>query len=467
MGANNSQINELRKLEKTESEIRILVKDAKKNVRTGLRDTVVIFIDMVDSTRLKVKYKDKPEKWVSKLYEFSSIVSLYIKECQGTPVKYIGDEVMAEFKKPSRIKDAINFLNRIDDIEREISKATKDETKVKVSIDCGKVYYISYKGHKVEDPQGTPIDRCARIAKYCQPGTILTSAAFVEKCPQRDIWKKLGAVKLKGLGETEIFQYGEATIRLEKEPKEDIQTLKSADRLCNLMDHVNFRAIAPNAVKIFIWDKQCVALNWIINNKYGVTIDICMDKLPFQIKIFGRYNGAGNTSNDESEKFFNNVMCKAKMFLPNPVESYKKNAQGRLVFAQQDLFDEAIHVRHQPITKSLEDIIRRVEEYISSYPIDQNFLIGKWKNTYKETAVESFEIKEDGRYILDGTFRFKIDNFKYGIIHKQIEFDKIELKGLGNRVFHNKLIVVNNGLLSGFEKLGEQPEHSITYTRLS
>ena len=152
-----------------------------KNIRNGFEDVAVVFIDLVDSTKFKIVNQDEPEIWISRLKIFCDVVREFIEDCNGKVVKYIGDEVMAVFDRESKIKDAINFIQRIKDIENTIYDITKSKTEIKVALDYGEVFLLSYEGHKELDPQGTPIDRSARIAKHSKPTTILTTYEFVKK----------------------------------------------------------------------------------------------------------------------------------------------------------------------------------------------------------------------------------------------------------------------------------------------
>lgn len=183
-----------------------------KQIRSGFQEVVVLFIDMVDSTKFKTTTQDTPEKWILRVRQFSEIVGQYINECGGRIVKYIGDELLAVFNRDSKINDSINLLNRIKDLQRDLSEITGESTTVKIALDFGNVYFLEYIGHQEPDPQGTPVDRCARIAKYCKAGIALTSFELVKNCDHPNLWTNIGEAELKGIGPTRIFQFGEGTI---------------------------------------------------------------------------------------------------------------------------------------------------------------------------------------------------------------------------------------------------------------
>lgn len=196
-----------------------LIKDEEKvigEIRSGFQKRVVVFVDMVDSTKYKIEKKDEPEKWILRVWQFSEIIKQYIEECDGKVVKYIGDELMGIFERKTQIEDSLNFIMRIKDMEKSLYEITKEVTRIKISIDYGDVYLLQYEGHSELDPQGTPIDRCARVAKYCNPSTILTSYEYLKECAYPKQWHLVGEAEMKGLGVTKIYQFGEKTVIVEK-----------------------------------------------------------------------------------------------------------------------------------------------------------------------------------------------------------------------------------------------------------
>lgn len=216
----NKAINpHLDDLEAIQQKVDAIIKEqgeAVKKIRDGFVDCVVIFIDLVDSTKFKIENAGEPEKWILRVKQFGDIIKEYIENGNGTVVKYIGDEVMGVFDKATQIDDALGLIQRIKNIEENLTKITGVETKVKIALDFGKVFLIKYDGHDELDPQGTPIDRCARIGKHCEPSSVLSSYEFVSKCAFPKQWFKLGIVEMKGLGNQPIYQFGEDTIEIRK-----------------------------------------------------------------------------------------------------------------------------------------------------------------------------------------------------------------------------------------------------------
>lgn len=206
----------------------------KRQIREGFTDRVVAFIDMVDSTKFKMDHKDEPEKWLYRVHVFSELVTAFIKDSNGKVVKYIGDEVMAVFDRtgPSKITDAMSLINRVEIIEQALTEATGTPTQVKIAVDFGKVMLLEFDGHAEFDPQGTPVDRCARIAKHARPGVVVSSHEFVSACPGtiKPSWMEVGKFHPKGLDETTVYQLGAKTIAVYDSveiPVDELASLRS------------------------------------------------------------------------------------------------------------------------------------------------------------------------------------------------------------------------------------------------
>lgn len=218
--ANNKPINaDLETLEVVQSKIQEIKNEqtkVAKQIRDGLVDCVVIFIDLVDSTKFKIENESEPEKWILRVKQFGQVIKEYIENSNGRVVKYIGDEVMGIFDTSTQIDDALSLILRVKNIQSSLTEITGFETKIKIALDYGKVFLLEYEGHNELDPQGTPIDRCARIGKYCQPGTVLSSFEFVSKCSFPKHWSKVGVAEMKGLGNQPVYQYGDQTVDVKK-----------------------------------------------------------------------------------------------------------------------------------------------------------------------------------------------------------------------------------------------------------
>jgi class 3 adenylate cyclase len=200
---------------------------AEKRIREGFKERAIIFMDVVGSTEFKTRYPEDPEVWILRVKQFSDLLSTAITKCNGKVVKYIGDEVMASF---DNINDAKNLVARVSEIEDTLKTGTGFETRIKVTADFGYVYELEFENHSVPDPQGSPVDRCARIAKYATAGEVLSSATFVEKTPQLN-WKKVGVAELKGLGKQVIYQLEKVTVSLDEKIEIKKQEFERLDEM--------------------------------------------------------------------------------------------------------------------------------------------------------------------------------------------------------------------------------------------
>ena len=220
----NSELSWLEDLNQRAQQISEQKTAAEKRIREGFKEKVIIFMDVVGSTEFKTRYPDNPEVWILRVKQFSDLLATAITQCNGKVVKYIGDEVMASF---DNINDAKNLVARVSEIEETLKKGTGFETRIKVTADFGLVYELDFENHLVPDPQGSPVDRSARIAKYNIAGEVLSSAAFVGKTPQLN-WKKVGVAELKGLGKQVIYQLEKVTVSLDEKieiKKQDFERL--------------------------------------------------------------------------------------------------------------------------------------------------------------------------------------------------------------------------------------------------
>jgi class 3 adenylate cyclase len=182
-------------------------------------NVAVAFVDMAGSTSFKIDKQGQPDEWISRLEQFIDHVSAQVRETGGEVVKYIGDEVMALFRGTSPAGSALKLAERIGAMQEHLSKATGVSTKLKVAVDAGDAYLLRLEGHAVPDSQGTMVDRCARIARYADPGTVLFSAQFVTACGDGK-WAKIEPpVVMKGLGRVSIRQLGQATVHIPQTQK--------------------------------------------------------------------------------------------------------------------------------------------------------------------------------------------------------------------------------------------------------
>lgn len=219
----NSNLAELQEVQKRFVELQAEEGKTVETIRNSFKKAAVVFIDMVGSAQFKMDHRDDPETWIRRVYLFCEIVTQYIEALGGRVVKYIGDEVMAVFDGDACVNEASSLVARIKEIEEKLKVVVGVETRIKIALDQGDVCFLEFPGHEEIDPQGTAVDRCARIGKYTKEGVVLASFEFVKECPSTFNWLEVGQVELKGIGITNVYQMGEKTVDLSpvREIRED------------------------------------------------------------------------------------------------------------------------------------------------------------------------------------------------------------------------------------------------------
>lgn len=162
-----------------------------------------VFIDLCGSTQLKERMPQ--HEWLPIVCKFLLLVSDCVQRSGGRVVKYIGDEVFAVFDddgtdlSPARVEHFIFECNAALGRHGENFVA-------KYACDYGPSAVIDTRG----DVLGTPIDRCARVAKLTKPGIALASGEFVNASKRPTSWRSVGVFKLRGLkSAVEVFQMRE------------------------------------------------------------------------------------------------------------------------------------------------------------------------------------------------------------------------------------------------------------------
>jgi class 3 adenylate cyclase len=147
--------NDLKLLEKVKERAEELRKEKAKavdRIRKGFVKRAIVFMDVVGSTAFKVDHREEPEVWILRVQQFSELMASAAESCNGTVVKYIGDEIMVSFENAY---DAQNLIGRVAEIEKNLKTGTGFETRLKVAADYGAVYGLNFDGHEPPDPQGT------------------------------------------------------------------------------------------------------------------------------------------------------------------------------------------------------------------------------------------------------------------------------------------------------------------------
>ena len=97
----------------------------------------------------------------------------------------------------------------------------------------------------------------------------------------------------------------------------------------------------------------------------------------------------------------------------------------------------------------------RIKQKYNNVKIGFQFLIGTWHNEYQSQGRKGYEIceiKDDGKYLIDGQHYFDIIDFNYNARKNQITFTKKAVRENDNRKLKNIMNIENNFLLTGTEE---------------
>jgi len=179
-------------------------------IEESAHSVVVLFIDLADSTKMKSEVA--AQRWLGYVYNFIEIASKHAEDSGGTIVKRIGDELLVTFV---RVEQTELFLDNI-----KADQNFNKKYRYKIAVDYGIAYFFKFSDMMPDDPYGVTVDRCARIAKYAEAGTILCGSAYVNEVSSTTHYWSAGKYKFKGICEPEeIF-------------------IRNSDRLDNLSDYI-------------------------------------------------------------------------------------------------------------------------------------------------------------------------------------------------------------------------------------
>jgi len=160
---------------------------------------------MVGSTAYKQNHSDV--EWLSRAVKFCEVIALDIELCGGEVVKFIGDEVMSVFRGEGRFENACTYLSEYIGESCELLLGDKDPVALKVTVNCGEVYFYKYPKMAEEDPQGSVVDKCARQGKAFIKKTsgVVMSKEFAMRVNSLLKTTSLGVVNLLEFGDQELF----------------------------------------------------------------------------------------------------------------------------------------------------------------------------------------------------------------------------------------------------------------------
>lgn len=195
------------KLQETEQRI-------KNQIRKMMKQSVVCFVDMDESSRAKIRLEKQPEEWIYQVKSFCDVVAHYMEGFGGEPLKFLGDGVLGSFQGPECFLSAEKLAESVEEIRRDVESKAKVKTGLKMSIDFGQVYFLNYEGHNPPDPQGTCVDRCARLLTIATSGSVLASEDFVSQLQDRSRWGGPLFRQLRNIGPSVMWQIDNAAPKL-------------------------------------------------------------------------------------------------------------------------------------------------------------------------------------------------------------------------------------------------------------
>lgn len=119
-------------------------------------------------------------------------------------------------------------------------------------------------------------------------------------------------------------------------------------KIYQLKDTLPQNEFAPSVDRQWIYEGFCLVHDYTVNSKYKVAVDTYIDINGWEIQLFGR--------NSQSTDFIFNTMCKDKVFLPKPFDTYERGE--RLIFEK---FDTDVDI--STVAKTLTDLLTRIEKY--------------------------------------------------------------------------------------------------------
>jgi hypothetical protein len=98
--------------------------------------------------------------------------------------------------------------------------------------------------------------------------------------------------------------------------------------------------------------------------------------------------------------------------------------------------------------------LNRFRRKYKQQKISIDFLEGNWKNEWTvngQVGSEMCQIKNNGKYCVNGEHWFTLEEFKYDYKKNKIEFGKSSIRSVDDRKMLNILTIENNDLLIGTE----------------
>ena len=185
---------------------RLLDDDIKLNLGGEKREVTVLFSDIRGFTSMSEKME--PEKVVSTLNKYFSLMIDIVFKNNGTLDKIIGDELMIVYGAPTSSTDdteralntAIEMQNKINLFNRERKKEKDIPINIGIGINKGLVVSGNIGSRELMDYTviGDTVNLGARLCSAAGPGKIIVSKTVWEKTKELYQFKRLEPIKVKG-----------------------------------------------------------------------------------------------------------------------------------------------------------------------------------------------------------------------------------------------------------------------------
>ena len=199
----------------------LLDDDAKLNLGGEKREVTVLFSDIRGFTSMSEKME--PEKVVSTLNDYFSLMIDIVFKNNGTLDKIIGDELMIVFGAPTSSPDdteravqtAIEMQNKIKTFNKQRSINKEVPIKVGIGINKGLVVSGNIGSRDLMDYTviGDTVNLGARLCSAAGPDEIITSSSVWFETKNIFNYKKLKPIKVKGKKEEiQVYKIQKQTI---------------------------------------------------------------------------------------------------------------------------------------------------------------------------------------------------------------------------------------------------------------
>jgi serine/threonine-protein kinase len=228
---------------------------------------VLLFSDVVDSTRLKQTLGDR-EAVAAIQHHHATIREVLGQFSEGEEIETAGDSFFIVFTKPS---DAVKFSLLVQARLREEAAKTAHPVLDRIGIHVGEVWIEEHNGAgKAKDLYGLQVDTCARVQSLGQADQILLTRFPFDAARQA-----LRGEELKEIGTLSWLNHGPYLMKGVEEPLEicEVGELSRAKLMQPADSEKARRFISADSEPVLGWrpaiDQAVPGTSWILEKKLG------------------------------------------------------------------------------------------------------------------------------------------------------------------------------------------------------